>query len=79
MYHDQGHIPMKMLGFDSGVNIILWLTIIRTSVDYGTTFDIKWKKIASNNSLNKAIKIAYKLSFTKLNVNQEFKDLNRLS
>ncbi len=33
MYHDQGHIPMKLLAFDSGVNITLGLTIIRTSVD----------------------------------------------
>lgn len=62
MYHDQGHIPMKMLGFDSGVNITLGLPIIRTSVDHGTAFDISWKKIASNNSLNEAIKIGYKLS-----------------
>lgn len=65
MYHDQGHIPMKMLGFDSGVNITLGLPIIRTSVDHGTAFDISWKKIASNNSLNEAIKIGYKLSLFK--------------
>lgn len=65
MYHDQGHIPMKMLGFDNGVNITLGLPIVRTSVDHGTAFDISWKKIASNNSLNEAIKIGYKLSFVK--------------
>lgn len=65
MYHDQSHIPMKMLGFDSGVNITLGLPITRTSVDHGTAFDISWKKIASNNSLNEAIKIGYKLSLFK--------------
>lgn len=66
MYHDQGHIPMKMLGFDSGVNITLGLPIIRTSVDHGTAFDISWKKVASNNSLNRAIEIGYKLSLNKI-------------
>ena len=40
MYHDQGHIPFKMLAFDSGVNSTLGLPIIRTSVDHGTAFDI---------------------------------------
>ena len=40
MYHDQGHIPMKLLAFDSGVNVSIGLPIIRTSVDHGTAFDI---------------------------------------
>ena len=40
MYHDQGHIPMKLLAFDSGVNVSVGLPIIRTSVDHGTAFDI---------------------------------------
>ena len=40
MYHDQGHIPMKLLAFDEGVNVSLGLPIIRTSVDHGTAFDI---------------------------------------
>jgi len=40
MYHDQGHIPMKLLAFDQGVNVSLGLPIIRTSVDHGTAFDI---------------------------------------
>ena len=40
MYHDQGHIPMKLLAFDEGVNVSIGLPIIRTSVDHGTAFDI---------------------------------------
>jgi 4-hydroxythreonine-4-phosphate dehydrogenase len=40
MYHDQGLIPIKMLAFDSAVNLTLGLPIIRTSVDHGTAFDI---------------------------------------
>ncbi len=42
-YHDQGHIPMKLLAFDSGVNVSYGLPIIRTSVDHGTAFDIAGK------------------------------------
>ena len=40
MYHDQGHIPLKLLDFEGGVNVTLGLPIIRTSVDHGTAFDI---------------------------------------
>ena len=43
MYHDQGHGPMKLLAFDSGVNVSIGLPIIRTSVDHGTAFDIAWQ------------------------------------
>ncbi len=58
MYHDQGHIPFKMLAFDTGVNSTLGLPIIRTSVDHGTAFDIAWKGIADTGSLFAAIKLA---------------------
>ena len=58
MYHDQGHIPMKLLDFDSGVNITLGLKVIRTSVDHGTAFDIAYKGIASTQSLISAYKFA---------------------
>lgn len=51
MYHDQGHIPMKMMAFDSGVNVTLGLPIIRTSVDHGTAFDIAGKGIANEESM----------------------------
>lgn len=62
MYHDQGHIPMKLLSFDTGVNISVGLPIIRTSVDHGTAYDIAWKGIARNTSLLKAIHLAELLS-----------------
>ncbi|MAS35253.1 MAG: 4-hydroxythreonine-4-phosphate dehydrogenase PdxA [Anaerolineaceae bacterium] len=58
MYHDQGHIPMKLLGFDEGVNVSVGLPIIRTSVDHGTAFDIVGKGIASETSLIAAIDLA---------------------
>lgn len=73
MYHDQGHIPVKLLGFQvnpetggwdalSGVNITLGLPIVRTSVDHGTAFDIAGKGIANELSLIEAIEYAEKLA-----------------
>lgn len=61
MYHDQGLIPLKMIAFDSGVNITLGLPIIRTSVDHGTAFDIAGKGTASPTSLMEAVKLAVQL------------------
>ncbi|MCW5981015.1 MAG: 4-hydroxythreonine-4-phosphate dehydrogenase PdxA [Bryobacteraceae bacterium] len=55
MYHDQGHIPFKMLAFDTGVNITLGLPIVRVSVDHGTAFDIAWKGRASAESMIQAV------------------------
>lgn len=73
MYHDQGHIPVKLLGFSidpetghwtglSGVNVTLGLPIIRTSVDHGTAFDIAGQGIADSNSLIEAIDYALQLA-----------------
>ena len=62
LYHDQGHIPFKMLAFDTGVNITLGLPIIRTSVDHGTAFDIAWQGKADATSLFSAIEVAANLS-----------------
>ncbi len=56
-YHDQGHIPVKLLAFDSSINVSLGLPIIRTSVDHGTAFDIAWKNKA--RSKNMIISILY--------------------
>ena len=42
MYHDQGHIPIKLIGFDAAVNITLGLPIVRTSPTHGTAFDRAW-------------------------------------
>jgi 4-phospho-D-threonate 3-dehydrogenase / 4-phospho-D-erythronate 3-dehydrogenase len=61
MYHDQGHIPMKLLAFDSGVNVSIGLPIIRTSVDHGTAFDIAGKGIASEESLLAAVDVAVQM------------------
>ena len=58
MYHDQGHIPLKLADFDGGVNITCGLPIIRTSVDHGTAFDIAGRFIAREDSLLKAIEAA---------------------
>ena len=61
MYHDQGHIPMKLLAFDSGVNVSMGLPIIRTSVDHGTAFDIAGHGIAREESLLAALDVAVKM------------------
>lgn len=61
MYHDQGHIPMKLLAFDSGVNVSLGLPIIRTSVDHGTAFDIAGQGIAREDSMLAAIEVAIQM------------------
>jgi 4-hydroxythreonine-4-phosphate dehydrogenase len=58
MYHDQGHVPLKLLDFEGGVNVALGLPIIRTSVDHGTAFDIAGKGVASGVSLVKALEFA---------------------
>jgi len=61
MYHDQGHGPMKLLAFDTGVNVTLGLPIVRTSVDHGTAFDIAWKGEAFTDSVGHALGYARKL------------------
>jgi 4-hydroxythreonine-4-phosphate dehydrogenase len=61
MYHDQGHVPLKLLDFEGGVNVSLGLPIIRTSVDHGTAFDIAWKGVASSANLVSAVEFAAKL------------------
>ena len=62
MYHDQGHAPMKLMAFDTGVNVTLGLPIIRTSVDHGTAFDIAWTGQAFTGSLDHALAYAYRLA-----------------
>ncbi|HWB83219.1 MAG TPA: 4-hydroxythreonine-4-phosphate dehydrogenase PdxA [Bryobacteraceae bacterium] len=62
MYHDQGHVPLKLLDFEGGVNVALGLPIIRTSVDHGTAFDIAWKGVAATASLVAALEFAAKLA-----------------
>jgi 4-hydroxythreonine-4-phosphate dehydrogenase len=62
MYHDQGHIPLKALAFDTAVNTTLGLPIIRTSVDHGTACDIAWQGRANGSSLVEAVRLAVKLA-----------------
>ncbi len=62
MYHDQGHIPLKLLDFEGGVNVALGLPIIRTSVDHGTAFDIAGKGVAGAVSFEKALELAVRLA-----------------
>ncbi len=61
MYHDQGHIPLKMVDFMDGINVTVGLPIIRTSVDHGTAFDLSGTGSASPASLIQAIKAAKSL------------------
>jgi 4-hydroxythreonine-4-phosphate dehydrogenase len=65
MYHDQGHIPVKALVFDSAVNTTLGLPIIRTSVDHGTAFDIAWQGKANPSSIYSAVRLAVRMATTK--------------
>ena len=62
MYHDQGHIPLKLLDFEGGVNVALGLPIVRTSVDHGTAFDIAGTGQASTASLVAALEMAVRLA-----------------
>jgi 4-phospho-D-threonate 3-dehydrogenase / 4-phospho-D-erythronate 3-dehydrogenase len=62
MYHDQGHIPMKILDFEGAVNISLGIPIIRTSVDHGTAFDIAGKNLANPRSLKQAMRMAARMA-----------------
>jgi 4-hydroxythreonine-4-phosphate dehydrogenase len=61
-YHDQGHIPVKLMGFDTGVNVTVGLPFFRTSVDHGTAFDIAGTGEADHASMRAAIDLARKLS-----------------
>jgi 4-phospho-D-threonate 3-dehydrogenase / 4-phospho-D-erythronate 3-dehydrogenase len=72
MYHDQGHIPVKTLGFSydeksrrwtglSGVNVTVGLPFLRVSVDHGTAFDRAWKGIANAESMVEAIDVAVRM------------------
>lgn len=62
MYHDQGHIPMKLLNFDTAVNVSLGIPIIRTSVDHGTAFDIAGTGKAEGTNMKAAMKMAVSMA-----------------
>ncbi len=60
-YHDQGHIPIKLVAFDTAVNVSLGLPIDRTSVDHGTAFDIAGTGKANHTNMHAAIAYARRL------------------
>ncbi|MDC1312271.1 4-hydroxythreonine-4-phosphate dehydrogenase PdxA [Burkholderiales bacterium] len=60
-YHDQGHIPTKLIAFNETVNVSLGLPIHRTSVDHGTAFEIAWKGVANNTNMTAAIDYARRI------------------
>jgi 4-hydroxythreonine-4-phosphate dehydrogenase len=62
MYHDQGHIPMKLIDFEGTVNISTGIPIIRTSVDHGTAFDIAGQNKADARSMKQAIRMAVRMA-----------------
>ena len=62
LYHDQGHIPVKLVAFEEGVNVTVGLPIIRTSVDHGTGFDIAGQGVASEVNMISALDYAYKMA-----------------
>ncbi len=66
MYHDQGHIPMKLIDFERTVNISLGIPIIRTSVDHGTAFDIAGQNRADCCNMQAAMRMAAKMAIGKL-------------
>jgi 4-hydroxythreonine-4-phosphate dehydrogenase len=61
-YHDQGHIPVKLMGFDTGVNVTVGLPFFRTSVDHGTAFDIAGTGKADHASMRAALDLARRLA-----------------
>ena len=65
MYHDQGHIPMKLIDFEGTVNISIGIPIIRTSVDHGTAFDIAGKNKVDAHSMKQAMRMAARMAATK--------------
>jgi 4-hydroxythreonine-4-phosphate dehydrogenase len=61
MYHDQGHVALKTIGFDRATNVTLGLPIVRTSVAHGTAFDIAWQGRAETTSLIQAVRVAARI------------------
>jgi len=75
MYHDQGMIPVKLLGFEHAVNITIGIPIIRTSPAHGTAFDIAGRNLASPASMKAAILTAIRMAKTKKNSELRIKNL----
>ena len=65
MYHDQATIPMKLVAFGDAVNVTLGLSIVRTSVDHGTAYDIAWQGVAEPEGMRSALELARRLLSTR--------------
>ena len=70
-YHDQGLIPIKMIAFDTAVNISVGLPIIRTSVDHGTAFDIAGQAAADHRNMRSAIDYAFRMATIRTKLDSE--------
>jgi len=77
MYHDQGHIPIKVHDFERSVSVALGLPLVRTSVDHGTAFDIAGRGVANPQSLEEAIRMAIRLSEEKKLLDSEGSGTNK--
>jgi 4-hydroxythreonine-4-phosphate dehydrogenase len=75
MYHDQGMIPVKLLGFEQAVNITIGIPIIRTSPAHGTAFDIAGRNLASPAGMKAAVLTAIQMAKTKKNSELRIKNL----
>jgi 4-hydroxythreonine-4-phosphate dehydrogenase len=62
MYHDQGHIAIKVHNFEESTTVTMGVPLLRTSVDHGTAFDIAGKGIADHTSLVKAVEAAARIA-----------------
>jgi len=61
MYHDQATIPMKLVAFGDAVNVTMGLSIVRTSVDHGTAYDIAWTGVAEADGMRSALDLGRRL------------------
>jgi len=61
MYHDQATIPMKLVAFGDAVNVTMGLSLVRTSVDHGTGYDIAWRGEADAEGMEAALRLAARL------------------
>jgi len=71
MYHDQGHIPMKLLDFEATVNVSLGIPIIRTSVDHGTAFDIAGRNLADPTNMKAAMRLAVRMALGRMAIEKD--------
>ena len=62
MYHDQATIPMKLVAFGEAVNVTMGLSVIRTSVDHGTGYDIAWQGTARPDGMVSALRLGSRLA-----------------